>query len=124
MLLVMSIYSLYHVSCCIYLCMLAIKSNPMIQLVEKVDAIKAGSQCMEVDRLLEGYLTSCLGSHRSGQSKASGISILCHSEVEISTSKVILHLHAFYSSQSLMHLSGLNQWTHHQPPNGMNGSSI
>ena len=30
---------------------------------------------------------------------------ICHSEVEISTSKVTLHLRAFYSSQSLMHLS-------------------
>ena len=46
-----------HGFSCIYLCTLA--SNPMkvsIAYWECIDAAKADSQCMEVDRLLEGYL--------------------------------------------------------------------
>ena len=83
---------------------------------------------MEVDRLLE--VTSLelirLGSHQSVcdvierawypsfcsvrlvVSVGTFTLSICHSEVEISTPKVTLHLRAFYSSRSLMHLSRLS----------------
>ena len=51
------------------------------------------------------FFSSCTYAHAHVVVVFVSTFTLCHSEMEISTSKVTLHLRTFYSSQSLMPLS-------------------